>query len=183
MTDDAYEKSRNHLKSIIKKGQEAINEVQKLAKETQIPSDDLVEEWLQTNLTPEKKAELARMRYDYDEERQEYLKRVETDDPFVFAVSDYFGTGEGRTLCFFVSRCYPKSCDYDENRQVINTKVERAQRDFEKLFGDWYVKGIEFLPRKEFFTKYSQYLPQRLVELKDELCILEYHSKLHFNFS
>ena len=148
-----------------------------------VPDDGLVEEWLKTHLTPEKKEELAQMRNDWEKERQEYLERVKTDDPFIFAVSDYFGTGEGRTLCFFVNRCYPKSCDYVENRQVINTKVERAQRDFEKLFGDWYAKGIEFLPREEFFTKYAQYLPQRLVELKDELCILDYHSKLHFNFS
>ena len=148
-----------------------------------IPSNDLVEEWLETHLTPEINTELAQMRDDWEKERQEYLKRVETNDPIIFAVSQDIGTAEGTSFCFLVSRCYPKSCDYDENRQVINTKVERAQRDFVELFGDCYAKGIEFLPRKEFFTKYSQYLPPRLLELREEICYIEYHSKLHINYS
>lgn len=62
MTDDAYEKSRDHLKDIIKKGQEAINEVQKLAKETQIPDNDVIEEWMGFPMSDEKKEELERMR-------------------------------------------------------------------------------------------------------------------------
>ena len=62
MTDDAYEKSRDHLKNIIKKGQEAINEVQKLAKETQIPDNDVIEEWMGFPMSDEKKEELERMR-------------------------------------------------------------------------------------------------------------------------
>jgi hypothetical protein len=62
MTDDAYEKSRDHLKNIIKKGQEAINEVQKLARDTQIPDNNVIEEWMGFPMSDEKKEELERMR-------------------------------------------------------------------------------------------------------------------------
>ena len=44
----------------------------------EIPSNELVEEWLETHLTPEINTELAQMRDDWEKERQEYLKQDET---------------------------------------------------------------------------------------------------------
>ena len=44
----------------------------------EIPSNDLVEEWLETHLTPEINTELTQMRDDWEKERQEYLKQDET---------------------------------------------------------------------------------------------------------
>ena len=151
-----------------------------------IPDDDFIEEYLQEPLTPEKKAELQRMRDEWERQQQEELQRIIDDDPWMFMVSDYFGTGEGRTVCLMMTQAnpnWPEDFVNSENYVPSTTKEYRARRKFKEKFGDWYANGIEFLTREQFFNKYSLFLPQKLVNLKDQLCSIEYHSELHFNFS
>ena len=106
-----------------------------------------------------------------------------------FLVGDYFGTGEGRTLCVLCSQSMPYGDDYNktaphpQNYEPVNSKEYRAVREFHQLFGSWMLYGITFVSREEFFEKYGHLLPSALVELKDKSCYLNYHSNLHFNFS
>lgn len=111
---------------------------------------------------------------------EEYMRFVE---------SDFYGTGNGTTFCILCSQCMPYGDDYDKNAphpqnyEPVNSKEYRAVREFHQLFGSWYLQGIQFLPKEVFFEKYKSLLPSKLVELKDKSCYLNYHSKLHFNFS
>jgi hypothetical protein len=152
-----------------------------------IPDDEVLNDWLGEPMSAEKLEEIRKYREDYDSAYQQALRDKQENEYWMFMVSDYFGTGEGRTVCLMMTQASPRSSDYDrENGDFytpINTKEERARRNFEEIFGDWHAKGIEFLTREEFFKKYSQYLPQKLVDLEKQLCFLEYHSKLYFNFS
>ena len=152
-----------------------------------IPDDDFIEEYLREPLTPEKKEELQRMRDEWEQQQQEELQRIIDDDPWMFMVSDYCATGEGRTVCLMMTQAnpnYPEDFVNSENNYVPSTTKEyRAKRKFKEKFGDWYANRVEFLTREKFFNKYSLFLPQKLVNLKDKPCSIEYHSELHFNFS
>lgn len=152
-----------------------------------IPDDDFIEEYLREPLTPEKRAELQKMRDEWEQQQQEELQRIIDDDPWMFMVSDYSASGEGRTVCLMMTTAnpnYPEDFVNSENNYVPSTTQEyRARRKFKEKFGDWYVNGLEFLTKEQFFNKYSLFLPQKLVNLKDKLCSIEYHSELHFNFS
>jgi hypothetical protein len=152
-----------------------------------ILSDDLIQEWLGAPMTEEKKEELGNLREEYENARKDALEHKKNNEYWVFMVSDYFGTGEGRTLCLMMTSALPcREEDFQnpDNKYVASTTKEyRARRKFKEAFGDWHYQGLEFLTREEFFTKYSQYLPPKLIELKDQLCYIEYCSELHFNFS
>jgi hypothetical protein len=152
-----------------------------------IPSDDFLEEWLDTPMTEDKKEELGNLREEYENARKDALEHKKNNEYWLFMVLDYFGTGEGRTLCLMMTSALPcREEDFQnpDNKYVASTTKEyRARRKFKEAFGDWHYQGLEFLTREEFFTKYSQYLPPKLIELKDQLCYIEYCSKLHFNFS
>ena len=152
-----------------------------------IPSDDFLDEWLDTPMTEEKKEELGDLREEWEKARQGAIEHKKNNEYWIFMVSDYFGTGEGRTVCLCMTQAVPcKEEDFqnpDNKYSPSTTQKYRARRKFKEAFGDWYCQGLEFLTRDEFFTKYSQYLPPKLVELKDQLCYIEYCSELHFNFS
>jgi hypothetical protein len=152
-----------------------------------IPSDDFLEEWLDTPMTEEKKQEMEKYREYWEQAREDAIEHKKNNEYWVFMVSDYFGTGEGRTLCLMMTSALPcREEDFQnpDNKYVASTTKEyRARRKFKEAFGDWHYQGLEFLTREEFFTKYSQYLPPKLIELKDQLCYIEYCSELHFNFS
>jgi hypothetical protein len=85
-----------------------------------------------------------------------------------------------------MTQATPEGRDFDRDGEnpytPINTKEERAIRKFKEVFGEYFTQDLHFVTREEFFTKYAQYLPPRLFELKDELCNIDYHSKLHFFF-
>jgi hypothetical protein len=106
-----------------------------------------------------------------------------------FLVGDYCGTGNGRTICILCSQCMPYESDYNKtapyprNHEPVNSKEYRAVREFHQEFGSWMLYGITFVSREDFFEKYGHFLPSSLIELKDKSCYLNYHSKLHFNFS
>ena len=151
-----------------------------------IPDDDFIEEYLREPLTPEKKAELAKLREGWKRQQQEELQRIIGDDPWMFMVSDYCATGEGRTVCLMMTQAnpnWPEDFVNSENYVPSTKKEYRARRNFKEKFGDWYANGVEFITREQFFNRYSLFLPQKLVNLKDKSCSIEYHSQLHFNFS
>ena len=114
------------------------------------------------------------------------------DDIWMFLEAEYYGTGAGQTLCLQMTQANPRGGDdgdfdrtlpHPDNYKPINTKQYRAVRGFHKLFGTWYLQGLRFHTREAFFTRYSNQLPASLLKLKDQRCMLEYSSKLHYNFA
>ena len=114
------------------------------------------------------------------------------DESWVFLESEYYGTGEGQTICLQMTQANPHGGDggdfdrtlpYPDDYKPINTKQYRAVRGFHKLFGTWYLHGLRFHTREAFFTRYANQLPASLVKLKDQRCMLEYFSELHYNFA
>lgn len=95
-----------------------------------------------------------------------------------YLASDYYATGEGRTICFLVTKAYPRREDSS------NSEKFRAAREFIEQFGGFYAQGMENLPKEEFFKKYKQYLPSFLERLVDEGAgNINYSMKFHLNFS
>ena len=114
------------------------------------------------------------------------------DELWMFLEADYYGTGEGSTTCLQMTQARPwggdngdfdRTLPYPDDYKPITTQAYRAVRGFHKLFGTWHLHGLRFHTREAFFTRYANQLPATLVRLKDEQCILEYHSELHFNFA
>ena len=116
---------------------------------------------------------------------KKYGELPSKDEYWRFLVADYCGTGEGRTICVLMTQANPYRDDFDEeHKQVpINSQEYRSVREFHKYFGTFMLNGIEFVSREDFFEKYKDFLPPKLINLKDQQCFLNYHSELHFNFS
>jgi hypothetical protein len=158
-----------------------------MTSQNQIPDDDLLEKWLDNPMTQEKKEELAKYREEYLQARKEAIEHKKNNEYWKFLVADWWEQGCGRTIFLYMTQATPEGRDYDRDGKnpyvPINTQEERAIRKFKEVFGEYFTQDLHFVTREEFFTKYAQYLPPRLFELKDELCNIDYHSKLHFNFS
>ena len=126
---------------------------------------------------------------------KEYTKtygEMPEDESWMFLEAEYYGTGEGKTICLQMTQANPwggdngdfdRTLPYPDNYTPITSKQYRAVRGFHKLFGTWHLHGLRFHTREEFFKIYDNFLPAVLVNLKDEECFLEYHSELHFNFA
>ena len=126
---------------------------------------------------------------------EEYTKtygEMPEDESWMFLEAEYYGTGEGQTLCLQMTQANPRGGDngdfdrtlpYPDDCKPLNTKQYRAVRGFHKLFGTWHLHGLRFHTREAFFTRYANQLPSSLVKLKDQRCFLEYHSELHYNFA
>ena len=114
------------------------------------------------------------------------------DELWMFLEAEYYGTGEGQTVCLQMTQASPwggdngdfdKTLPYPDDYKPLTTQAYRAVRGFHKLFGTWHLHGLRFHTREAFFTKYANQLPASLVKLKDQRCMLEYHSELHYNFA
>lgn len=150
-----------------------------------IPSNDSIEDWLKYEpLAEEKKQELAELR---KSRQDEFIKRIEEDDPWVFMSSWNTATCEGFTICLMMTQANP-NCSEDfensENSYVASTTQEyRARRKFKETFGEFYSQFVEFHTREEFFEKFKDYLPSKLFTIKNQPCAIEFHTELYYNFS
>jgi hypothetical protein len=124
---------------------------------------------------------------------KEYTKtygEMPENDSWMFLEAEYYGTGEGQTICLQMTQANPRgdkddfdrALPYPDNYKPITSKQYRAVREFHKLFGTWHLHGLRFHTREAFFDRYANQLPATLVKLKDQQCFLEYHSELHYNF-
>lgn len=158
-----------------------------MASQNPIPSDNFIEEYLQFTLTPVNKEELAKYHEEWQKSSKNAIEHKKNNGYWKFIAAEWWEQGCGRTIFLMMSQFTPEGRDFDKNGKnpyvPINTQEERAIRKFRELFGEYFTQDMKFVTREEFFTKYSQYLPPKLVELKDQLCYIEYCSKLHFNFS
>ena len=114
------------------------------------------------------------------------------DESWMFLEAEYYGTGEGQTVCLQMTQASPwggdngdfdRTLPYPDDYKPITTQAYRAVRGFHKLFGTFFLHGLRFHTREAFFTRYANQLPASLVKLKDQRCMLEYHSELHYNFA
>lgn len=146
--------------------------------------DDVLEEWLKEDLASKKKEELKEYRENL---KSQYLKERDEKDPWLFMASGNFETGCGHTKSLMITQA-PPNCAEDfensENKYVASTTQEyRARRKFKKVFGEYDYNFLKFYSRDEFFNLFGNYLPSRLIELKDEPCYIEFFTRLHYNFS
>ena len=112
---------------------------------------------------------------------------MENEDLYVFMASDYYATGEGRTITLLITRAYPRSEDYEVASSFVdgkyvpgilkNTAAERARREFDQFAGGWMAAFSETLPRIEFLERYANHLPNWVVAF-----LSEYDKAGNFNF-
>ena len=114
------------------------------------------------------------------------------DELWMFLEAEYYGTGEGQTVCLQMTQASPwggdsgdfdRTLPYPDDYKPITTQAYRAVRGFHKLFGTFFLHGLRFHTREAFFTRYANQLPASLVKLKDQRCMLEYSSELHYNIA
>ena len=107
------------------------------------------------------------------------------DEYWVYMVSEYGATGEGNTVCLMMTQASPYGDDFDEEHKYvpITSKQYRAVRAFHEKFGTWYLHGLRFLSKEDFFTECAYYIPPVMMKLSNKNCFKEFHTKVHYNFS
>jgi hypothetical protein len=104
---------------------------------------------------------------------------------WVYMLAEYGATGEGNTVCLMMTQATPYGADFSEdNRYVpINSQQYRAVRAFHEQFGTWYLHGLRFLSKEDFFTECAYYIPPVMMKLSNKSCFKEFYTKVHYNFS
>ena len=107
------------------------------------------------------------------------------DEHWVYMIGEYYGTGEGQTVCIMMTQATPYGDDFSgENRYVpINSKQYRAVRKFHEEFGTWMLYGLRFLSKEDFFSEYSYYIPPAIMKLLNKSCFKDFYTRVHYNFS
>lgn len=122
------------------------------------------------------------------EYEQKYNRDVfPVNEHWVYMVSEYFGTGEGQTVCVMMTQANPghaEDFETSNNRYVpCTTKQYRAVRAFHEQFGTWHLHGLRFLSKEDFFGEYTYYIPPAIMKLSNKNCFKEFHTRVHYNFS
>jgi hypothetical protein len=107
------------------------------------------------------------------------------DEYWVYMIGEYFGTGEGQTTCIMMTQATPYGDDYSgENKYVpVNSKQYRAVRAFHEQFGTWYLYGLKFLSREDFYTECAYFIPPVMMKLSNAKCFKDFYTRVHYNFS
>ena len=123
---------------------------------------------------------------------QEYEKTYNhdtfpVDEHWVYMVGEYFGTGEGQTTCIMMTQAnpgHPEDFETSTNKYVAcTTQQYRAVRAFHEQFGTWYLHGLRFLSKEDFFGEYSYYIPPAMMKLLNRSCFKDFYTRVHYNFS
>jgi hypothetical protein len=122
------------------------------------------------------------------EYEQKYHRDVfPVDEHWVYMVSEYFGTGEGQTVCVMMTQAnpgHPEDFETSTNKYVAcTTKQYRAVRAFHEQFGTWHLHGLRFLSKEDFFSEYSYYIPPAMMKLLNKSCFKDFYTRVHYNFS
>ena len=107
------------------------------------------------------------------------------DEYWVYMIGEYFGTGEGQTTCIMMTQATPYGDDFSgENRYVpINSQQYRAVRAFHEKFGTWYLYGLKFLSKEDFFGECAYFIPPVMMKLQSAKCFKDFYTRVHYNFS
>ena len=118
-----------------------------------------------------------------------------------FMVSDYYATGEGRTVSILIDTPDINQSDYEiPPGYVVNAFGDKIWTEgflkpeydpkstllakFEKEFGDFFSIGVDFLTEEEFFENYQDFIPDIIKEkLKDrKIFNIFWKNQFHFNY-
>ena len=100
-----------------------------------------------------------------------------------FLVSDYYATGEGRTISILITRAYSRYEDYKDDVCQLSSE-EIALREFKTHFDEWIAIGAEFLKKEEFISRCSKYLSDLVLKQLDSSSgNFYYFSQFHINYS
>ena len=107
---------------------------------------------------------------------------------YQYVVSDYYATGEGRTVSILVTRALPQSEDYDDHYEIRpgHTPKLRAAREFLEVFDNFTISYARNITSEEFRVEYYQYLPDMVIRILDDVeqpGNFQYYSQVHVNFS
>lgn len=80
-----------------------------------------------------------------------------------YLVSDYFATGEGRTIMLMIT--------YQEDFKV----------EFTERFNEYFAIGMEELDKKTFFKRYKDFIPKKVKHFEHPW--FEWHASFYFNLS
>lgn len=91
---------------------------------------------------------------------------------------EYFATGEGHTFMVLFTRGYGSNED----------PMDNAMESFRKLFGGYFAQGADVKEGIDFEFAGAKFLlsnelKAKLLEWEKDAGGLEYHAKLHVNFS
>ena len=105
------------------------------------------------------------------------------NDPYVFLISDYFATGEGRTISGLITRAYPRV----QNGGLITDRTKLAKLEMKERIGEYFMVGVEVVDREEFLERMENIVPQVVIEMIDQSAEqpgnFSWFGELHFNFS
>ena len=119
------------------------------------------------------------------------------NEKYVFVVSDYYATGEGRTISFLITRAYPHTGDYEVAPsftpdgyvpgKLANTAEERALREMQEFIGGWFALGSEIFTREKLLASYRRFLPQYVIEFLEDpegdTGNFNFKSQIHVNYA
>jgi hypothetical protein len=87
-----------------------------------------------------------------------------------YAVSEYYATGEGYTVCIMIM-------------PGVYT-LDALKGHFSAEFGDWYTVGMQVLAKTEFLSEWGEYIPEHIQILINRDCkMFNYTSQFHINLS
>ena len=122
---------------------------------------------------------------EYEEKYQRDVFPV--DEHWVYMIGEYFGTGEGQTTCIMMTQATPYGDDYPpdgpDKYKAITSQEYRAVRAFHEQFGTWYLYGLKFLSREDFYTECAYYIPPVMMKLSNAKCFKDFYTRVHYNFS
>lgn len=126
------------------------------------------------------------------------MEKQTNQDLYQFIAADYYATGEGRTVCFLITRAYPHTDDYETHGNYNNgvytppvmkpghTDKVRAAREFAEEFGGYYLQVAENLNRDEFLRRFGHLLPgfvENILNDSDQPGNFNFKQSLHLNYS
>ena len=127
---------------------------------------EIIDEFL--NSLPKPVMTKEELKVHHEKLQQEHLKEIQEDDPWKFMVAWNCETGCGTTYCLYMTATHDKTV---------------AKKRFEDKFGEYYTNFMEFYNRKDFFDKFSNFIPESVEELSNKPCSLEFYTEVHYNFS
>lgn len=136
-------------------------------------------------MNPEKENIIKVSEYCSKKYKENYGEQPE-DEYWTYMVSEYYGTGEGHTICLLLTQALPSEKeDFGEQSygDYLTTQEYRAVREFMDKFGIFYCNYLEFLNKEDFFTKYANAIPPFCMKLKDAQCYKSFFVEMHFNYS
>ncbi len=98
-----------------------------------------------------------------------------------YLASDYYATGEGRTICLLITGAYPRQDDYLDDT-LKNSEKFRAAREFIEEF-DYFAQGAVNFSKEEFMKRFGQFVPDVIQRMLDKPANIHFTQRFHYNYA